>query len=111
MATKAKRRYVSKNDLEEMLQALYNGLGDNENTSLEHRFPDEYEVDTQSYSGDDDDDDDDDDNGEDNEMNNGYKMEEEESEIEDNSNAIITMRLFLKKRLLAVKLKKQRETK
>ena len=44
-------------------------------------------------------------------MNNGYKMEEEESEIEDNSNAIITMRLFLKKRLLAVKLKKQRETK
>ena len=108
MATKAKRRYVSKNDLEEMLQAFYDGLGDNENTSLGHRFPDEDEVDAESYSSDDDDDDDDDgDNHEDNERDNGYKMEEEEEcETEDNSNDSITMMLFLKKRLLALKSKK-----
>ena len=76
MATKAKRRYVSKNDLEEMLQAFYDGLGDNKNTSAGNRFPDEDEVDAESYSSDDDDDDDD--NDEDNERDNGYKMEEEE---------------------------------
>ena len=32
MATKAKRKYVSKNDQEEMLKAIYDSLGDNENT-------------------------------------------------------------------------------
>ena len=59
-----------------MLQAFYDGLGDNKNTSAGNRFPDEDEVDAESYSSDDDDDDDD--NDEDNERDNGYKMEEEE---------------------------------
>ena len=40
MATKAKRKYVSKNGLEEMLKAFYNSLGDNENTFLGHMFLD-----------------------------------------------------------------------
>ena len=58
-----------------MLQAFYDGLGDNKNTSAGNRFPNEDEVDAESYSSDDDDDDD---NDEDNERDNGYKMEEEE---------------------------------
>ena len=80
MATKAKRKYVSKNDQEEMLKALYYGLGDNENTFLGYRFPDEDEVDAESDSSDDGD------NGEDNERHDGDEIEEEECEIEDDSN-------------------------
>ena len=86
MATKAKRKYVSKNDQEKMLKAFYDGLGDNENTFLEHRFPDEDKVDAESDSSDDDDDDDDDDNDEDNGRDDGDEMEEEECKIEDDSN-------------------------
>ena len=103
MATKAKRKYVSKNDQEEMLKAFYDGLGDNENTFLGHKFPDE--VDAESDSSDDNDDDD------------NMKIMKGTIVMKWKKNArlkmivIITMMLFLKKRLLAVKVKKQEETK
>ena len=81
MATKAERKYVSKNDQEEMLKAFYDGLEDNENTFVGHRFPDADEVDAESDSSDDDD------NDEDNERDDGDEMEEEkECDIEDDSN-------------------------
>ena len=38
MATKAKKKYVSKNHQEETLKAFYDGLGDNENNFVVHRF-------------------------------------------------------------------------
>ena len=79
MATKAKRKYVSKNDQAEMLKAFYDDLGDNENTFLRHRFPDEDGVDAESDSSDNDD------NDEDNERDDGNEMEEE-CEIEEDSN-------------------------
>ena len=82
MAPKAKRKYVSKNDQEEMLKAFYDGLGDNENSFLGHKFSDADEIDTESDSSDDNDYD----NDEDNERNDGDVMEEKECEIEDDSN-------------------------
>ena len=64
-----------------MLKAFYDGLGDNENTSLGQRFPHEDEVDVESYSSDDDN------NDGDNERDDVDEMkEEEECEIEDDSN-------------------------
>ena len=82
MATKAKRKYKSKNDQEEMLKAIYDSLGDNENTFLGHRFPDEDEVDVKSDSSDDNDDYD-----QDNERDDGYEMKEEyKIEVDSNYN-------------------------
>ena len=79
MATKAKRKYVSKNDQEEMLKAFYDGLGDNENNFLVHRFPDEEEEDAESDSSDEDD------NDKDNERDDGDEIEQE-CKIKDDSN-------------------------
>ena len=58
MARKTKRKYVSKNHQEEMLKAFYDSLGDNENTFLGHRFPDEDEVESDSSDDKDDNDED-----------------------------------------------------
>ena len=81
MATKAKRKYKSKNDQEEMLKAIYDSLGDNENTFLGHRFPDEDEVDVKSDSSDDNDYD------QDNERDDGHEMKEEyKIEVDSNYN-------------------------
>ena len=82
MATKAKRKYKSKNDQEEMLKTIYDSLGDNENTFLGHRFPDEDEVDVKSDSSDDNDDYD-----QDNKRDDGYEMKEEyKIEVDSNYN-------------------------
>ena len=82
MATKTKRKYKSKNDQEEMLKTIYDSLGDNENTFLGHRFPDEDEVDVKSDSSDDNDDYD-----QDNKRDDGYEMKEEyKIEVDSNYN-------------------------